>query len=575
MIWNQTERIWVPRIDLLRWRVSNFPVRVPESRIRWKLPLRGILTERRSSWIIWRSPESLAVLDLYQPGNSVSLTAIQEFLAAITLFLNFLAKSNGETCQSATNVALCGKWYLCWSAGGAHVCFWSNRGQFHISSVLSLPIFCPLHFSSPSPSSPSALFSFHVLRLPLAAVSPASLQFIRLYYQLFFPLFQPESIDCLLVPSANVGVPRWLPSRPFVILLGLTGLWPDMGYKSNQMFRGEDTEECVIHSVPTKVPQLFYRLILIRIVLLDFSVSKIKNNQSLLVKMGSLNHCFGNWSVIVRWSDSAAENKQHITMYNLKYLGHDLGAIVEKIWAWTQQPPRIPSQLRWFSASYLFVFSRWRVSFLFFAPLHIWRSFILPAFLCRCISLEKQDVNSAHRRQKYASSSSQISFIFRQKSVHTNGSSSIPLSPPRCLGRLRHWNASDRMILRTPHSCWQTRYCRCSKCGFNRSFHRGPFQLRPSKDVLREEVESEREKRKRKIFTQSDFVWGRWKGKGHFGVISLRLQASFGRRGGARLACSSKSGSALTLRTWLATGGGCPLWDGVHSALKQCCHSGR
>lgn len=103
----------------------------------------------------------------------------QEFLAAITLFLNFLAKSNGETCQSATNVALCGKWYLCWSAGGAHVCFWSNRGQFHISSVLSLPIFCPLHFSSPS--SPSALFSFHVLRLPLAAVSPASLQFIRLY----------------------------------------------------------------------------------------------------------------------------------------------------------------------------------------------------------------------------------------------------------------------------------------------------------------------------------------------------------------------------------------------------------
>lgn len=295
----------------------------------------------------------------------------QEFLAAITLFLNFLAKSNGETCQSATNVALCGKWYLCWSAGGAHVCFWSNRGQFHISSVLSLPIFCPLHFSSPSPSSPSALFSFHVLRLPLAAVSPASLQFIRLYYQLFFPLFQPESIDCLLVPSANVGVPRWLPSRPFVILLGLTGLWPDMGYKSNQMFRGEDTEECVIHSVPTKVPQLFYRLILIRIVLLDFSVSKIKNNQSLLVKMGSLNHCFGNWSVIVRWSDSAAENKQHITMYNLKYLGHDLGAIVEKIWAWTQQPPRIPSQLRWFSASYLFVFSRWRVSFFFRAFIHL------------------------------------------------------------------------------------------------------------------------------------------------------------------------------------------------------------
>lgn len=471
MIWNQTERIWVPRIDLLRWRISNFPVRVPESRIRWKLPLRGILTERRSSWIIWRSPESLAVLDLYQPGNSVSLTAIQEFLAAITLFLNFLAKSNGETCQSATNVALCGKWYLCWSAGGAHVCFWSNRGQFHISSVLSLPIFCPLHFSSPS--SPSALFSFHVLRLPLAAVSPASLQFIRLYYQLFFPLFQPESIDCLLVPSANVGVPRWLPSRPFVILLGLTGLWPDMGYKSNQMFR-----------------------------------------------------------------------------------------------------PRIPSQLRCFSASYLFVFSRWRVSFFFRAFIH------LTVILSASFFMQMYLTGKAGRQQRTPQAKICILpqsdlFYIQTKSVHTNGSSSIPLSPPRCLGRLRHWNASDRMILRTPHSCWQTRYCRCSKCGFNRSFHRGPFQLRPSKDVLREEVESEREKRKRKLFTQSDFVWGRWKGKGHFGVISLRLQASFGRRGGARLACSSKSGSALTLRTWLATGGGCPLWDGVHSALKQCCHSGR
>ena len=287
MIWNQTERIWVPRIDLLRWRVSNFPVRVPESCIRWKLPLRGILTERRSSRIIWRSPESLAVLDLYQPGNSVSLTAIQECLAAIILFLNFLAKSNGETCQSATYVTLFGN--------RAHVCFWSNRGQSQISSVLSLPIFCPLHFSSPSPSSPSALFSFHVLRLPLAAVSPASLiRNLSVFIVNFFIFFatmrryilgQPVSIDCLLVPSANVGVPRWLPSRPFEILLGLTGLWPDVGYKSNQMFRGEDTEECVIHSVPTKVPQLFYRLILIRIVLLDFSVSKIKKHQSLLVKI--------------------------------------------------------------------------------------------------------------------------------------------------------------------------------------------------------------------------------------------------------------------------------------------------
>ena len=68
-----------------------------------------------------------------------------------------------------------------------------------------------------------------------------------------------------------------------------------------------------------------------------------------------------------------------------------------------------------FSASYLFVFSRWRVSFFIFVPLHIWRSFYLPAFLCWCISLEKQDVNSADRRQKYASSSSQISFIFIQK----------------------------------------------------------------------------------------------------------------------------------------------------------------
>lgn len=41
--WFETKRsvYEFPRIDLLRWRVSNFPVRVPESRIRRKLPLRG------------------------------------------------------------------------------------------------------------------------------------------------------------------------------------------------------------------------------------------------------------------------------------------------------------------------------------------------------------------------------------------------------------------------------------------------------------------------------------------------------------------------------------------------------
>ena len=143
-----------------------------------------------------------------------------------------------------------------------------------------------------SPSSPSALFSFHLLRLPPSAVSPASpihnlsifiinIFLLRWHVCISLPSHvQPESTDCLLVPSANVGVPRWLPSRPFVIPFGLTGLWPDVGYKSNQMFGGEDAEECVIHSVPAKVPQLLHWLILKRIVLLDFSVSKIKKNKT-------------------------------------------------------------------------------------------------------------------------------------------------------------------------------------------------------------------------------------------------------------------------------------------------------
>lgn len=56
-----------------------------------------------------------------------------------------------------------------------------------------------------------------------------------------------KCIDCPLVPlyiSANIGVPWWLPSQPFVILLSLTGLWPDTGYKSNQKLRGQDTGMC-------------------------------------------------------------------------------------------------------------------------------------------------------------------------------------------------------------------------------------------------------------------------------------------------------------------------------------------
>ena len=220
----------------------------------------------------------------------------------------------------------------------------------------------------------------------------------------------------------------------------------------------------------------------------------------------------------------------------------------------------------WGVSTFLFVCFLKVARLLIFTPLHIQRSFYLPAFLCRCTSLEKkQDVNSTNRRQKYASSSSQISFIFRQK-ARTNGSSSIPVSPPRCLGRQRHWNASDRMILRSPHSCWQTRYCRYSNVVSTVPFTVAFFHLVPQKmSFVRMWMVRKRERERKAIYPEW-FLWGRWKGKGHFGVISLRLQASFGRRGAVWLACcSSKSGSALTLRTWLATGGGCPQWDGVHS----------
>lgn len=48
-----------------------------------------------------------------------------------------------------------------------------------------------------------------------------------------------KCIHCPFLHAANAGVPGRLPRRPFVILLGLTGPWPDVGYKSNQRLGGE------------------------------------------------------------------------------------------------------------------------------------------------------------------------------------------------------------------------------------------------------------------------------------------------------------------------------------------------
>lgn len=87
--WFETKRsvYEFPRIDLLRWRVSIFLSEYLNHVSDENSHCGGILTERRSSGIIRRSPVSRAVLDLYQPGNSISLTAIQELLAVIALFL--------------------------------------------------------------------------------------------------------------------------------------------------------------------------------------------------------------------------------------------------------------------------------------------------------------------------------------------------------------------------------------------------------------------------------------------------------------------------------------------------------
>lgn len=59
---------------------------------------------------------------------------------------------------------------------------------------------------------------------------------------LFIPFLWPVTFKCIHCPflhAANAGVPRQLPRRPLVILLGLTGPWPDVGYKSNQRLGGE------------------------------------------------------------------------------------------------------------------------------------------------------------------------------------------------------------------------------------------------------------------------------------------------------------------------------------------------